>query len=161
MDINILSNKLEIKYYTSVIRYAQKNNLNFEWLNSHLDNLKKTIITTKMTLTETQTEKVEKVEKIEKTEHTENHNQIFNDEDLYKKPWTKLNPIHKILKIKEFVNNQKISSEQERTDLKDQLVLLIKSKVLTKKEKVLYDEKEGKIISLVDLQYKDGKYYYK
>ena len=161
MDINILSNKLKIKYYTSVIRYTQKNNLNFEWLNSHLDNLKKTVLDNKEKLTETQTDKIDKIEKVEKTEHTENHNQIFADDDLYKKPWTKLNPIHKILKIKEFVNNQKISSEKERTELKDQLVLLIKSKVLTKKEKVLYDEKEGKIISLVDLQYKDGKYYYK
>ena len=156
MDINILSNKLEIKYYTSLIHYAQKNNLNFEWLNSHLDNLKKTVSDNKEKLTETQTEK-----KVDIQINTEYHNQIFSDEDLYKKPWTKLNPIHKILKIKEFVNNQKINSEQERTELKDQLVLLIKSKVLTKKEKVLYDEKEGKIISLVNLQYKDGKYYYK
>ena len=59
MDINILSNKLKIKYYTSVIRYAQKNNLNFEWLNSHLDNLKKTVLDNKEKLTETQTDKIE------------------------------------------------------------------------------------------------------
>ena len=91
---------------------------------------------------------------------TSNHNQIFNDDDLYKKSWSKLNSIHKILKIKEFVNNLKINSEDERTNLKDELTSLIKSKVLTNKDKIKYDEVNGKIISLVNLQYKNGKYFY-
>ena len=91
---------------------------------------------------------------------SDNHKQIFSDDSLYKKSWTKLNAIHKILKIKEFVNNLKINSEKERFQLRDDLIELIKLKVLTKKEKVSYDEINGKIISLVDLQYKNGKYYY-
>ena len=90
----------------------------------------------------------------------ENHKQIFSDEELYKKPWVKLNSIHKILKIKEFVNGLKIESEKDRVELRDQLVDLVKMKILSKKEKVKYDEVNGKIISLTNLQYKNGKYYY-
>ena len=91
---------------------------------------------------------------------TENHKQIFADEDLYKKSWQKLNSIHKILKIKEFVNNLKMDSEKDKIKLKDELVGLIKDKVLTNKEKVKHDEVNGKIISLPNLQYKNGKYFY-
>ena len=40
------------------------------------------------------------------------------------------------------------------------MVTLVKTKILTKKEKVKYDEVNGKIISLTNLQYKNGKYYY-
>ena len=79
---------------------------------------------------------------------------------MYKKPWVKLNPVHKILKIKEFVNNLKITSEKDRILLRDELIDLVKLKILTKKEKVNYDEVNGKIISLSDLQYKNEKYFY-
>ena len=89
-----------------------------------------------------------------------NHTQFFSDEDLYKKPWIKLNPIHKIIKIKEFVNNLKINLEKDRIILRDELIDLVKNKILTKKEKVNYDEVNGKIISLSNLQYKNEKYFY-
>ena len=77
-------------------------------------------------LSETQTEK--KQDSISLVE-SENHKQIFSDEELYKKPWPKLNPVHKILKIKEFVNNLKINSEKERAQLKDELIDLVKLKI--------------------------------
>jgi hypothetical protein len=151
MDINTLSTKLEIKYYKSIIDNLSKNNINYIWLNKHLDKLNDHL-DKKEIITETCTEKNIITES--------NHNQIFNDDDLYKKSWSKLNSIHKILKIKEFVNNLKINSEEERTNLKDELTSLIKSKVLTNKDKIKYDEVNGKIISLVNLQYKNGKYFY-
>jgi len=53
-----------------------------------------------------------------------------------------------------------MDSEKDKIKLKDELVSLIKDKVLTKKEKIKYDEVNGKIISLPNLQYKNGKYFY-
>jgi hypothetical protein len=38
--------------------------------------------------------------------------------------------------------------------------LLVKNKILSKKEQVKYDEINGKIISLVNLQYTDNKYHF-
>ena len=82
------------------------------------------------------------------------------EENLYNKSWSKLNAIHKIIKIKEFVNNIKIDNINDKEKLKDELVDLVKSKILTKKDKITYDEENGKIISIKNLQYKDGKYFY-
>ena len=53
-----------------------------------------------------------------------------------------------------------MNSEKDKIKLKDKLVELIKEKKLTKKENVIYDEINGKIISLPNLQYKDGNYFY-
>ena len=84
--------------------------------------------------------------------------QQYSDDYLYQKTWIKLTPIHKIIKIKEFVNMLLINDENEKQLLKDKLVNMIKNKTLTKKEAVMYDSVKGKIISIVDLQYKNGKY---
>ena len=58
----------------------------------------------------------------------------------------------------QFVNNIKLDNELDKTNLKNKLIELIHNKNLTKKEKVKYDQINGKIISLIDLQYIDGKY---
>ena len=72
----------------------------------------------------------------------------------------KLNQIHKILKMKEFINSLTNINVNEKDKLKENLIELIKNKVLSKKEKINYDETNGKIISLINLQYKDNKYIY-
>ncbi len=162
MDLDFINKKLEIKYYKSIKLYLEKNNLdNYEWLNNHITQLSSDIDNIDK-VSETMTEKKKDSVNVSNntSSETETHKQIFADDDLYKKPWQKLNSIHKILKIKEFVNNLKINSEKERAELKDELVVLVKTKVLTKKEKVKYDETNGKIISLPNLEYKDGKYFH-
>ncbi len=157
MELEIIQKKLEIKYYKSILSGINESNTNYLWLQSYCDKLIDKLNSDKEKLSETQTEKKNEVSlPIE----TENHKQIFSDENLYKKSWVKLNPVHKILKIKEFVNNLKINSEKERAQFRDELIDLVKLKVLTKKEKVNYDEINGKIISLSDLQYKNEKYFY-
>ncbi len=158
MELDLITNKLDLKYYKGLQSFLNKNGTNLEWLNEFIEELSKKIQDDKNS--ETQTEKKKDQTTHSLSSETENHKQIFSDEELYKKPWVKLNSIHKILKIKEFVNNLKINSEKERTELKEELVTLIKTKILTKKEKVKYDEVNGKIISLTNLQYKNGKYYY-
>jgi len=154
MDIELINKKMEIRYYKSILQSLEKKEIDEVWLNNHLKKLYDQLPQEK--LSETLNEKKE----ITSSSETENHKQIFADEDLYKKSWQKLNSIHKILKVKEFINNLKMDSEKDKIKLKDELVELIKNKVLTKKENVNYDESNGKIISLPNLQYKDGKYFY-
>jgi hypothetical protein len=152
MEIDTIINKMQIKYYKSLKNTLNKDDNNIEWIDNQINILKKNVDDK---LTETQTEK-----KNDSPKQMDKHTQIFDDSDLYKKPWGKLTSIHKILKIKEFVNGLKINSEKERSDLRDELTLLIKDKTLAKKDKVNYDEEKGKIISLTNLQYKNGKYFY-
>ena len=84
----------------------------------------------------------------------------YSDDYLYKKPWTKLANIHKIIKVKEFVNKLIINSDESREKLKDSLVELINKKILTKKDMVKYDVTFGRIIGIPKLTFKDGKYYF-
>jgi hypothetical protein len=156
MDIDLINKKMEIRYYKSILQSLDKMEINEPWLNNHIKKLYDQL-PQENKLSETITDKKKDVNS---SSETENHKQIFADEDLYKKSWQKLNSIHKILKVKEFINNLKMDSEKDKIKLKDKLVELIKDKVLTKKENVKYDEINGKIISLPNLQYKDGKYFY-
>ncbi len=78
-----------------------------------------------------------------------------NTDYLYMKPWTRLNQIHKIIKIKEFINNLQILNKEKEL-LKNELIELIKLK--SKKNKIIYDEEKGKIISISCLVYNNGKY---
>jgi len=145
MDIDIIINKLEHVYYTSLNTTLIKNNSEVEWLTSYINKLGGVIDS------ETQNAKQNEPIVLE---------QPNDDNNLYKKSWSKLNAIHKIIKIKEFVNNIKFNNDDDREKLKDELVDLVKTRVLTKKDKIIYDEENGKIRSLVNLQYKDGKYFY-
>tara|TARA_A100001015_G_scaffold32189_1_gene35779 strand:+ start:834 stop:1409 length:576 start_codon:yes stop_codon:yes gene_type:complete len=92
-------------------------------------------------------------------EQTEKSNE-YSDDYLYKKPWTKLANIHKIIKVKEFVNKLIINTEESREKLKDSLIELINKKILTKKDMVKYDVTHGRIIGIPKLTFKDGKYYF-
>lgn len=141
MDIDIIIKKLEIKYYSSLNATLAKNNNEIEWISTHINNLNKI-----------DNEVINKIENI----NLENQ----NDENLYKKTWSKLNPIHKIIKLKEFVNNLNFDMENNREELKELLSNLVKTKILTKKDKIDYDEINGKVLSIKNLQYKDNKYYY-
>jgi hypothetical protein len=169
MNINSLKNNLDIKYYNALIIYLSKSNSSYEWLNDHL----KLINNEKLSETQNSITKIDSDYLLYKNSESENRSNtnasyfdskgndyIFNDNEIYKKSWTKLNNIHKIIKIKEFVNNIKFDNENNRNKLKDELVELIKNKTLTKKNKIKYDEENGKIISLTNLQYKDGNYFY-
>lgn len=145
MDINIIMTKLNIKYFESIISSLDKQNITVEWITDHLKKL--------------QLENNTEIETETKTETVQNTKSDENS-DMYKKPWNKLNPIHKKLKIKEFINNLTNITDLEKDKLKEELLQLVETKVLYKKEKVNYDENNGKIISLINLQYKNNKYIY-
>ncbi len=80
------------------------------------------------------------------------------DDFIYKKPWNKLNIIHKIIKMKEFVNKLTIEDLEMKKHLKSQLVSMLKNKKLTKKSDVDYDAVNGKIITVHSLQWKNNTY---
>ena len=83
---------------------------------------------------------------------------ILFDDYVYKKPWNKLNIIHKVIKIKEFINNIVINDPEIKKHLRTQLVDMVKKKKLTTKNDVEYDYINGKIISISSLQCKDNSY---
>jgi len=154
MDIIAVKKELEISYYNNLQIILTKNNINYEWIDKHIKMLSDEKTSDLIICTEKKNLINENKPKIQETVI------IGDDENLYKKPWSKLNAIHKILKIKEFVNELKIRNEQERIKLKDQLVQLIKDKVLTKKDKVNYDSENGKIVSLIHLKCDNNEYIY-
>jgi hypothetical protein len=79
-----------------------------------------------------------------------------NIDYLYLKPWSKLNQIHKIIKIKEYINSLTDCNLKEKEILIDKLIDLIKIK---SKLKLKYDDTKGKIISISVLCYSNNKYY--
>jgi len=142
MNIDIINNKLQTKYYSSLNTTLTKSNRDVEWLKNYINILNNP--------------------EIQSTQDNKNitDSKDNNINNLYTKSWTKLNIIHKNIKIKEFVNNINCINENEKNILKDELINLLKSKVLTKKDTIVYDEENGKIKSIINLQYKDGKYFY-
>lgn len=94
-------------------------------------------------------------------------NKVFDDNEtnitetetidyLYLKPWSKLTQIHKIIKIKEFVNNLDINNLLDKDKLKEKLIDQIKEKKI--KNKINYDETKGRIISISNLSFENNKY---
>jgi hypothetical protein len=146
--MNIIDiNYFNLKYYNNLNKYLIKNNINNQYILDHID---------KIMIKEEVNEKKPNTES-----DTANIISITSDVNLYKKSWSKLNIIHKTIKIKEFVNNLKINSEKNREKIKNELIDLLKKKVLTKKDKVNYDEEKGVIVSLTELEYNNGMYNYK
>ena len=82
----------------------------------------------------------------------------YSDEYIYKKPWNKLNNIHKIIKVKEFVNNLLSDDIEMKKNLKIKLVNMIKERKITKKTDINYDVTNGIILSIPILQYVNNKY---
>jgi hypothetical protein len=141
MEYNLesLQLNLRIKYLNNIINTCDK-------LNIDATNVKKILesLSNKELESYSVTEKLIETEKISETQH------------LYLKAWTKLTLIHKIIKIKEFVNNLDINDNSQKEELKDKLIDLIKNK--TTKKKINYDETKGKIISIPQLSFENGKY---
>ena len=155
MNINILINKHDSKYYKTILynieKYNIENNLR-NAINEHLEKINNFNIT-ETAINTTETEKIS-----DNSLPIEENNTTSDEYNLYNKSWSKLNAIHKILKIKEFINNLNINSDTEKQILRDNLVNLVKNKTLTKKGKIIYDEINGKIISIPNLQYNNGLY---
>jgi len=80
------------------------------------------------------------------------------DDFYYKKPWNKLNIVHKKIKIKEYINNLMLTKEK-KTLLINKLIILLNNKKLNKKNEVDYDNINGKIITIMILKCKNDEYF--
>lgn len=146
-NIQNIQNLLEINYLTNLIKSCEKNGLN-----------KKYILEEKL-LKLSQNSEIKNTipSNISNTDSPTTSTQ-YTDDYLYLKPWVKLNTIHKIIKIKEYINMLLINDENEKNELKEKLINMIKTKIITKKDSILYDSTKGKIISIPNLQFINGKY---
>ena len=147
-----ITNNIEKIYLNNLIKACEKNNINktflekkIEALNSDSENNNKII---KKNVSNNTLSNI--------SESPTSHQ--YSDDYLYQKIWTKLTAIHKIIKIKEYINSLLIKDESEKQILKEKLIDLVKNKILTKKDSVLYDSVKGKIISIPLLEYKNGQY---
>lgn len=79
---------------------------------------------------------------------------------IYNKSWNKLALVHKILKIKEYVNKSlAINNDELKKKLIDELIDAIKNKRLSKKDQVNYDDAKAMVISIPSLKHDNGKFY--
>ena len=87
---------------------------------------------------------------------TDNLTETFSQSEIYpsdisflfKKPWNKLPVVHQIIKIKEFC--KKIcNSKAKQLNMEKNLIDKLKKKIL--KNQIKYDEKNGKIIAINNL----------
>jgi hypothetical protein len=148
IDFTNIEKSLEILYLNNLIKACEKNNINKDLLQKKIESLNK-----QKQIDKTLSKTVSNQSLNNATESPQ-----YSDDYLYQKPWTKLTAIHKIIKIKEYVNSLLINIESDKIILKEKLVELVKDKILTKKDSVLYDSTKGKIISIPTLEYKEGKY---
>ncbi len=129
--MDILKQNMTLLYYKNLEIQAKKNNITIKLPHVTLiDNVKDTENDNVNTETET----------------------MYSEDFVYKKPWNKLNSIHKIIKVKEFINKLDISDMEIKKHLITQFTTMIKNKQLTKKSDVEYDHISGNIISIPSLK---------
>lgn len=143
MELSTIQSQLQKQYYEALLVQLKKSKLDTEYIENLLNNLNNDI-------TESETNTIVNTDTDIKTE----------DDYIYKKAWNKLNNIHKIIKIKEYINNLPITTTEKDT-LKVELISLVKSKRITKKSSVVYDIVNCRIINISCLEFKGGKYVIK
>lgn len=79
---------------------------------------------------------------------------------MYKKPWNKLQNIHRSQKIEEFLTNIKEISDEKREIFMKKITKLLNDRIITKKNEVVYDDKNGKVISIKRLEFNKQKNKY-
>ena len=144
MELNKIQNNNNIFFYNNLLKISKKKKLKLDFLENKISDLDKDISSISETELLTKNEIIKKV--------------VYSDDYLYKKPWTRISTIHKVIKVKEFVNKLQIIDQNNKEFIESKIISLIKSKILTKKDKVIYDKINGKIISIPDLSFNKGKY---
>ena len=140
MNLELLQTNMNIIYYKNLIKATGKMKIDNQIFKNKINELedKQNTISTE---SEVKTSEV-----------------VYSDDYIYKKPWTKLPQVHKVITMKKYVSKLLIDDEKKKKDLIYKLKYLIKNKVLTKKDTVNYDKIKGRIISIPCLSYKSGKY---
>lgn len=167
MELESIINVAKIRYIKNLINELKENNKadNSDKIIESLEIIKKKYYVLNNKLSDSDSsQSIEKIKKpkIDETNalHFSDDSKLeFSDDYLYKRPWTKLSNIHKAIKMKEFVQKLIIRKNEDRDKLKETLLELINSKVLTKKDMVKYDSVNGRIIGIPCLSFSNGRYY--
>ena len=122
MQYSNLDKDLEIKYLNNMIKYGLKNNRDISFIKEQCDLLEQK---NEIFLEQSESDLANIVTDIKMV--------TYSDDYLYQKTWTKVSQIHKIIKIKEFVNKLLINNEEDKEKLIAQLSDLVRKKILTKK----------------------------
>lgn len=152
LTLDNIQNDLQINYLNNILLASDKLNIN----NSKIQKLLNDLIYKQNNDLDID---IDIIDNITVSEKNDNITLSEKNDYLYLKPWTRLNIIHKIIKIKEFVNSLDINNLQEINDLKDSIINIIKDKVLSKKTKINYDANKGVIISISCLACTNNKYH--
>ncbi len=130
------------------------------FITNYLTYLKNRIGTNKIeTTTMTHYDNLGNRQEIKKMNMNEYNKDIENI--MFNKPWNKLREFHKIMKIKEYVNNLEYSKKVKEKDmiknkkyLIDEICSGLKNKKFGKnKSEVLYDQKNMSILSISSVDY--------
>ena len=145
-----IQNNIKCIYYKNLESYAKKHKIDINLPDYKITKDNPDYQDNDITITEQMTEIP--------TEANTEVEELYSEDFVYKKPWNKMNIIHKKIKMEEFVNGLSITDSEIKKHLKSQLVSMLKNKKLTKKNEVEYDATNGKIVSIPALKYKNNNY---
>lgn len=161
MNIEELSKLVNIKFIKNVLHHLKNDEEKYDTYIVSLETIIKNIKDSNNSLISSETESRQISDNKFNVDSSEKNIDMndYSDDYLYKKPWTKLSNIHKIIKLKEFVQKLIISKDDDKDKLKESLIKLVNNKVLTKKDMVKYDSLNGRVIGIPNLKFSNGKYY--
>jgi len=152
--IDNIQRMIKIKHLQELVKKLKSDESDY-----HINDLNIIIKILKDRNNEISDQKIE-VKESRRTKGTDN---LFNkmDQYMFNKPWNRLPEIHKLIKIKEYVNNSLIIYETQK---KEKLIKVmfnhVKQKNLTKKGSVNYDQVNSRIVSIPSLKYNKKKEEY-
>ena len=155
--IEDIQRKIKIKHLQELIKKLNSDNNDF-----HIKDLQKIVKILKER--STQQNDYQQLSPSKNVDNNKiNSNKLFDniDQYMFNKPWNRLPEVHKLMKIKEYVNKSLIIYENEKKEkLINQMFTAVKQKKLTRKGSVNYDSINCRIISIPDLKYNKAKEVY-
>lgn len=140
------------------LEYFQKSNQVFYYNNLLKENLEKSVINILKNKINILDNNIKVTENSIESEKQLSISENMSEEYYFHKPWNKLATVHKIIKVKEFVDNLQIVNKDKRNKLKKTLEQAIRKKKLTQKNSVDYAIDKAKIVSIPKLHVKNNNY---
>lgn len=144
--INSLSNTLLLKRFENELEYLTSVINNNDYISTSDNN-------SEHSNNEYIRNRIEQLEQIINNIITVNESKNINgymkeiDKYIYKKPWTRLQPYHRTIKIKEYIENTYTDAKFKKKLLND-LIKLINDNKLNSNKMVKYDPYNEKILSI-------------
>lgn len=155
--IEEIQRKIKVKHLQELIKKLNSDNNDF-----HIKDLQKIVkILKERSLQQNDYQQLSPSKNVDNNKI--NSNKLFDniDQYMFNKPWNRLPEVHKLMKIKEYVNKSLIIYENEKKEkLISQMFTAVKQKKLTRKGSVNYDSINCRIISIPDLKYNKAKEVY-